>query len=113
MKVTIMGDGGKPILVFDNQKLQYNPASNFDVNYDDYAFEIVDDTRSPEFQLVIAKDYSTIYVNARLYYSDNAVTVMKDDGIFFRISLPEANKPKYKLDRVFKYPSYIHQGERE
>jgi hypothetical protein len=113
VRVRLKDDQGNVVFVFDNQKLQYSPNSSYDANNDEYAFESVDSTRSPQFQIVIAKDFSTIYINARIPRNKNALLIMKEDRVDFWVPLPEANKPQYKLDRIFKYPSYVHQGERE
>jgi hypothetical protein len=110
VKITINGPDGKPVVIFDGQKLQYN-ASGLDVNYDDYALEIVGRTRNPEFQVVIAKDYHTIYVNARLIQGNRAI-IMKDTTMSI-IPSEYAGQPQYRLDRIFKYPSYAHQRERD
>jgi hypothetical protein len=113
VKVRLKDDQGNVLLVFDNRKLEYGSGSSGDVNHDEYAFEIVDSTKSPQFQIVIAKDYSTIYINARIPRNKDAVLVMRDNRVDFWVPLPEANKPQYKLDRIFKYPSYVHESERE
>lgn len=109
VKMTLKGPGGRPIAIFDNQKLQYNESS-FEVNYDDYAFELVGSTKAPEFQLVISKDYTTIHINARMFGERQAM-ILKDD-LMITIRPQEASQPQYKLDRIFKYPSYLYQGER-
>jgi len=81
------------------------------VNYDDYAFEMVTSTREPQFQFVIAKDYGRVYLNTRLF-ADKEALILKA-GLSASIPIGEANQPQYKLDRIFKYPSYLHQGDRE
>lgn len=98
------------MLVFDNRHL-HSSITDFDVNYDDYAFEIVNPARAPEFQPVISKNFDTIYLNARLTNGNYAI-VLKDN-IATGISAEEVRRPQYKLDRIFKYPSYLHQGERD
>lgn len=110
VKFTLKGHGGKPMLIFDNKKIQYEDSA-IDVNYDDYAFEVVSPAKAPSFQLVIAKDYSTIYINARLM-SQNAGLVLKNNRLAL-INPNEIDQPEYRLDRIFKYPSYVHQGERD
>jgi hypothetical protein len=110
VKMTLKGPGGRPIVTFDNQKLQYSQSS-LDVNYDDYAFELVGPTKAPEFQLVISKDYSSIYLNARLIGPNNMM-ILKNNEMDF-ISLDKMEQPEYKLDRIFRYPSYLYQGERD
>jgi hypothetical protein len=111
VRATLKGSGGRPVLTFDNKRMmQYNPA-DFDVNYDEYDFEIVNSAKAPQFQLVIAKDYSAIYLNARVT-GGNPALILKDNLLAI-IRPEEANQPQYKLDRIFKYPSYIHQGERD
>ena len=113
MRVKLKDDQGNVLFVFDNKKLQYAPSPGYDVNSDEFAFEVVDSTRSPQFQIVVAKDYSTIYVNARIPRNKDALMIMKDNRVDFWVPLPEANQPQYKLDRIFKYPTYLHEGERE
>lgn len=81
------------------------------MNYDDYAFEVVGPSKSPMIQLVIAKDYSMVYLNARLT-GDKQTLILKHAEL--SILGPEAAKnPRYNLDRIFKYPSYMHEGERD
>ncbi len=110
VKLRLRGPNGVPVVVFENQKLQLF-GSGVDVNYDDYAFELVGPTRSPEFQLVISRDYDRIYLNARIN-TGSGMLVLKDTSMS-QISFQEANRPEYHLDRLFKYPSSIHQGERD
>jgi hypothetical protein len=110
VKLMINGPDGKPVLIFDNKALQYG-SGDFDVNYDDYAFEMVTSTREPQFQFVIAKDYGRVYLNTRLF-ADKEALILKA-GLSASIPIGEANQPQYKLDRIFKYPSYLHQGDRE
>ena len=109
VKAKISGADGKPIVVFDGKKVQYCDP-NFDINYDDYAFEVADANKSPVFQLVIAKDYEAVYVNAHLK-SQNGVLIMSQVGMI-TVSPEQAEQPQLQLDRIFKYPSYLHQGER-
>ena len=109
IKATLKSNG-KPLLVFDNNQIIFN-ASNGDVNYDDYAFEVVSSDAVPEFQLIISEDYSTIYINARLVSGDQSVIIKK--GGIYSVTTEEAKKPEYKLDRIFKYPSYIHLKQRD
>jgi len=61
--------------------------------------------------MIIVEDYSSIYVNARLI-SEKQGLILKGNA-FSLIDSSQINQPEYKLDRVFKYPSYIHQGERD
>jgi hypothetical protein len=110
VKVTLKGHDGKPVLVFDNKSRQYI-AKGLDVNYDGYAFEVVDSTKSPRFQLIILQDYSSLYINAQLMGEKEAI-VMKDNVLSI-INNEQISQPQYKLDRIFKYPSYIRQGERD
>jgi hypothetical protein len=110
VKLTLKGADDKPVLVFDNKSKLY-VAEGLDLNYDDYAFEVVDDKKSPAFQLVITEDYSSIYVNAR-FISEKEALLLKDGGLKMR-EASQMNQPEMKLERIFKYPSYIHQGERE
>lgn len=112
VRATINGPDGKPQIVFDDRKLEYNPGS-FDVNYDDFAFEVVDARRSPMFQLVIAKDYRAVHMNARLFRSDGRELMVMKDTAMNMVPIQQANQPQYKLDRIFRYPSYVYQGERE
>jgi hypothetical protein len=112
VKVTLRGLDGSPILVFDNQKIQFG-ASDSEANYDDYAFELVDSGRAPIFQIVISKDYSLIHVSARIIQEDRNAALILNGGGLAVISAVEARKPQYNLDRIFKYPSYLHQGERD
>jgi hypothetical protein len=110
VKLTLKGPNGVPVVVFENQKLQLF-GSGVDVNYDDYTFELVGPTRSPEFQLVISKDYDKIYLNARIS-TGSGMLILKDTSMR-GMSFQDANRPENHLDRLFKYPSSIHQGERE
>lgn len=111
VKITLRNVGdGKPVLVFDNNKLQYND-SHFDVNYDDYSFEIVSATKVPVFQFVISKDYRWMYLSARVTIYPTVVMVINDNGVSW-VPPEQAKQPEYRLERIFKYPSYIYQGER-
>jgi hypothetical protein len=109
VKLTLRDATMGPIVVVDDNVVVN--GNSFDVNYDDYAFEVVGPTRAPIFQFVIERDYSSVFVNARLYSTDNAL-ILKDRFLGI-VSLKEASKPEYNLDRLFKYPSYARKGERE
>src|SRR5260370_27040029 len=113
VKLTLMGEGNHAILVYEGKEVKYLDAG-FDLNHDDYALELVSKTRAPIFQLVVAEDYSTIYMNATI--SQNAQNtrfwVLKDRRME-GISQQEANKPENRLDRIFKYPPYAHSELRE
>jgi hypothetical protein len=110
VKLTLKDLNGVPVVVFENQKLQLF-RSGVDVNYDDYAFELVGPTQSPEFQLVVTKDYDKIYLNARIN-TGTGMLVLRDRSMR-GMSLQDASKPENHFDRLFKYPSSIHQGERD
>jgi hypothetical protein len=110
VRLRLKGTNG-PILVFDNRKVQYSESAEIDVKYDDYAFEVVGPTKAPVFQFVIAKDYQAVYVNARMLLG-NQVLTLKDRELS-ELPIEEAKQPRYSLDRIFKYPSYLHQGERD
>ena len=83
----------------------------FDVNHDDYALELVTATRAPVFQLIIDEDYKVIHINTILT-SNQRVMVLKDGNMAI-LSQQEASKRENKLDRIFKYPSYVSQGKRD
>jgi hypothetical protein len=110
VKLTLKGPNGVPFVVFENQKLQLF-GSSFDVNYDNYAFELVEPTGSPEFQLVVSKDYNKIYLNARIDTGTGMVVLR--DASMRGMSFQDASKPENHFDRLFKYPSSIHHGERD
>jgi hypothetical protein len=110
VKLKLRGQNGEPLLVFENKKIQLNLVA-LDVNYDDFALEVVDATKEPEFQLMISKDYSTIYVNARLVESGRAI-VLKN-GVLSIVEPGRLEEPRYRLDRIFKFPSILYQGERD
>jgi hypothetical protein len=97
------------VLLFNDSRVQF-VKEGADVNFDDYAFELVGPTREPVFQLVIEKDYSQVYVNALLRSATN-VTILK--GTNFPTKPIQDFQPADKLDRIFKYPSYLRQGERD
>ena len=108
--LTLMGAGNNPILVYQGKQVQYLEPG-FDLNHDDYALELVSNSRAPLFQLIVAKDYSTIYLNA-IISGTNGVTVLKDRS-FQGMTFQEAALPENKLERIFKYPSYVNLGVRQ
>jgi hypothetical protein len=109
IKASLYDAPNDPVFVFDNNQIQY-VKSGGDVNSDDYALELVGPTREPAFQVVIAKDYSAIYVNA-LLRSTTDVMIMRGRELSMK---PIGDfRPEDKLDRIFKYPSYLHQGEHD
>ena len=110
VRMTLTGPGNHAILVYDGKEIKYLDAG-FDLNHDDYALELVNATRAPIFQLIVAEDHSTIYMNAILY-QNNAEMVLKDRRLQ-TMPIQEASLPENKLDRIFKYPSYAHNGVRE
>jgi hypothetical protein len=110
VKLTLKGPNGVPFAVFENQKLRLF-GSSLDVNYDAYAFELVGPTLSPEFQLVVSKDYDKIYLNARINTGTGMLVIR---GTSMRaMSFQDASKPESHFDRLFKYPSSLHHGERD
>jgi len=112
IKMTLLGPGQKPILRYENGEISYIDPG-FDLNHDEYALELVGSSNAPVFQLVIAEDYSAIYANAIISQNvqNTGVWVLKDNRLQ-GMPIQEANKPENRLDRIFKYPSYAHRGER-
>jgi hypothetical protein len=110
VKLELRGQNGEPLFVLNDKKIQ-NATADVDVNYDDFALEVVDATKEPAFQLVISKDYSNIYVNARLIEPGRAIVIK--NGVFAIIEPGQLEDARYRLDRIFKFPSYAHQGERD
>lgn len=110
VRMTIMGPNENVVLQYADAKVK-SLDSDFDLNHDDYAIEVVNERRAPLFQLLMDEDYAEVYVNAILYQENGMVFVLKDRS-FQRMTVQEANKPENKLDRIFKYPSYAHHGER-
>jgi hypothetical protein len=111
VRLTLMGAERQPILVYENKEVKYLDH-RLDLNSDDYALELVGSTGSPFFQLIVAEDYRTIYINALILSDPTHVTVLKRNYLALRMPSQEAAKPENKLDRIFRYPSYIHRGER-
>jgi hypothetical protein len=111
IRLTLMGTGNQPLLIYDGKQIKHMDA-NFDLNHDDYALELVSPSRAPLFQLIISEDYNIVYVSALISVEPNTVIVIKE-GVLANLAIAEAMKPQYKLDRLFKYPSYTHQGMRE
>lgn len=110
VRMTLLGPGNKAILIYENKEVKYLDAG-FDLNHDDYALELVSATRAPLFQLIVAEDYSAIYLNAILS-TPNGVIVLKDRRLEM-MPLQKASLPENKLDRIFRYPSYAQKGIRE
>jgi len=110
LRVEVTGKGsGAAGFTFKNDKLEH--SEGIDVNHDDYAFEVVSLAKVPSFQIIISKNYAEIYVNALVELGDRAV-FMKDATLAI-IPAEALRSPQFRLDRIFKYPSYAHQGERE
>jgi hypothetical protein len=110
VQLSVVGPGKQNILVYSNKELKYL-APDADFNHDDYALEFVAPSRAPFLQLVLAEDYTTVYLNTILR-SATSVMILKDNRLLI-LPPEEAKKPENKLDRIFKYPSYDHAGMRE
>jgi hypothetical protein len=101
---------GDLLLSFDEQVIQYQGPGT-DLNYDDKALEfIISENGYPAFQLVFAGD-GDVYINANLASADGkTATIM--NGEKMRVVPTNKLTPEMVSKRIFKYPSYIHKGER-
>jgi hypothetical protein len=106
----ILDRQGQVVLEFDGNQIKQisEPA---DVNYDDFALEMVNNNRKPILQVVISEDIEKIYVNALLFTSEMAI-VIKDD-LLASLTREQAKSPFFNFKRIFKYPSYANLHRRE
>lgn len=110
VRMTLMGSESHAVLVYEDKEVKYLDGG-FDLNHDDYALELVSATGAPIFQLIVADDYRVIYMNAIISTGPQSVMVLKDNRAE-GMPIQQANRPENKLGRIFRYPSYMHQGER-
>jgi hypothetical protein len=109
VRMSLMGQGEHRLFLYDDNKVSYIDPG-FDLNHDEYALEFVSPTYAPMLQLIVEEDYSEIYINATIASKDQMV-LLKDKRLRL-LSFQDAAKPENKLERIFKYPSYAHHGER-
>ena len=108
IRLTLKEPDGKPYFIFKDGRVVLRKPHTGDFNHDDHAIEFVTENRVPYFQLVIANDLSRIYVNAVIPGATTAL-ILRGESMF-NVDLRDV--PKYNLYRIFKYPSDIHEGER-
>ena len=107
-KVTAKAQGGLTVLVFSEREVKYI-APRGDVNFDDHAFDAVGPDRQPFLQVVVSGDYE-VYVNALLRDPTTAL-ILKGDTLSMK---PIQTVTQVDLlEPIFKYPSYVHRGERQ
>lgn len=111
-KVTVLKSPDQPALILDNMEIKYLEPGG-DLNSDEYAIEMVTPRRVPIFQLILSKDYKVIYLNAVLEDRAGNFTVFKDRSFLYAAPEEVARRPENRLDRIFKYPSYLYPGERD
>jgi hypothetical protein len=100
------------ILDVENNEVRHID-SHLDMNYDDKALEVMGEGR-PIVQIIASDDYD-IYVNAVILtsHSPQPEKVLVLNGTTFRIDHVENMKDSDFPQRIFKYPAYSRQGERD
>jgi hypothetical protein len=108
IRVTLKFADGTPIFNYRDGEILYRDVQVGDLNHDDQALELVTEKGIPFFQLIVAKDLSRIYVNSLVRMGDQGL-ILRDKSSFL---VPLAEAGNYPLYRIFKYPSDIHERER-
>jgi len=99
------GVGQPPIEIKDNQFTVRVPGS--DRNFNDKAFEVVDSQSNPIFQMV-RKTPTDFFINGVFPMPNGGLIVAGPDGANLNVaSVP----PGFKLQPIFKYPSWKFPGE--
>jgi len=81
----------------------------WDVNADDNAVEIVSQMSLPLFQVIQDGDYD-VYVNAVMGRPGGSFLILSGDKLSIK---PESQVgPEDMPPTIFKYPSYMHRGQR-
>jgi hypothetical protein len=98
---------GQPPLQLVHNSLKDLPPQ-WDRNYDDSAIEIVDENLTPRFQ-IIYKNPRTVMLRGVFQFprGDGVVVIEADRNRHFVGSLEDS----VRIDRLFNYPSRLHQGE--
>jgi len=90
----------------NNWTVNENAIIARDRNYNDYAFEVVDDQMRPRLQ-VIVKEQNKIQIGG-YFYTENGAILATSNSLYVNWPPDEIEN---KIERIFKYPSdrYIHQ----
>jgi hypothetical protein len=97
---------GKTVFTIVGNEFTFNPDGQFDRNLSLYAFEVIDKSGMPIFQLVLKRP-NRIYFGGVEERTDGLVSVYSLDGINIGISKEEA---KNRIKPLFRYPSRTNLG---
>jgi hypothetical protein len=100
------GDGKSPIIFRDNT-LQNKPRL-WDCNFNEMAFELVDENGKPAFQY-IRKSESELQVNGA--FISDGIFILADDRGCLRQFGGQPAQTGLMLKPIFKYPAWKHKGE--
>jgi hypothetical protein len=99
----------QPVEIVDNTIMLRR--GTWDRNYDDTAFEVVDENLKPVLQIIYTTPHNVAVYGIFGFGASGQIAAWLSPGgaIFKPTELP--TDPRFQLKRIFKYPSRTHQGQ--
>jgi len=104
------GANSQPVEIVDNT-IQLKQGT-WDRNLDDTAFEVVNQDQEPVLQIIYTTPYNVTVYGVFGYETGQVIAWLSPGGILLKPKMPVTDS-RYKLKRIFKYPSRKYFGQEE